>query len=89
MNAKLIALTLAALPAPALADVTLYGELKVGMGRNTITNGATSNGVQDNISLLGVKGSEIIKPGLKALWQIESRVHIDSDNRAWMAASWA
>jgi predicted porin len=87
MNAKLIALTLAALPAPALADVTLYGELKVGMGRNTITNGATSNGVQDNISLLGVKGSEIIKPGLKALWQIESRVHIDSDNSADTLAS--
>jgi predicted porin len=77
MQAKLIALTLAALPATALADATIYGTLQAGIERDSITNGATNSGVQDYVSSLGIRGTESIGNGLKALWQVETRLNID------------
>ena len=72
MNKKLIALALAALPVAAMADVTLYGTLNVGLQASSITNAAGNSGVHDYTSLLGFKGNEDLGNGLKAIWQIET-----------------
>jgi len=80
MNKSMMVGTLVLLPVAALADVTLYGTLQGGMGRNTISNGANSNAMNDNTSFIGIKGMESMGNGLKALWQVENRVHLDGNN---------
>ncbi|POZ62513.1 porin [Chromobacterium alticapitis] len=95
MNKKLIALALAALPAAAMADVTIYGSIRAGIEDNktysstfgTNAQGNPQSGVQINdwTSRIGFKGSEDVGNGLKAIWQVESRLHMDgtgSDNLA-------
>lgn len=77
MNAKLIAVVLAALPAAAMADVTLYGSMKGDLEHNSQTQMPSQNDVQDDTSLIGFKGTEDLGNGLKTVWQIESRVHLD------------
>lgn len=76
MNKKLIAVALAALPAAAMADVTLYGTLNAGVEHDTVTGGQSNNGVHDYTSIIGFKGNEDLGNGLKALWQVENRVVI-------------
>lgn len=78
MKKTLIALALAALPVAAMADVTLYGQIKGGVeytkvnGRsNSITN------VNDWGSRIGFKGEEDLGNGLKTIWQIEQSVSLD------------
>ncbi|AUH49713.1 porin [Chromobacterium sp. ATCC 53434] len=97
MNKKLIALALAALPAAAMADVTIYGTIKGGIESNKTyssslgfdSNGNPRSGVQVNdwISSIGFKGTEDLGSGLKAIWQVESRLHIDGTNGAANKAS--
>lgn len=87
MNKKLIALALAALPAAAMADVTIYGTIKAGIENNktysstfgTNAQGKPQSGMQINdwTSSIGFKGSEDLGGGLKAIWQVESRLHMD------------
>ncbi len=79
MNKKLIAVALAALPVAAMADVTLYGTLNGGLQNDKVTNQVSQNRVEDYTSLIGFKGGEDLGNGLKAIWQIESRVHIGGD----------
>lgn len=78
MKKTLIALALTALPVAAMADVTLYGQIKGGLEytkvkgqSNTITN------VNDWGSRIGFKGEEDLGNGLKAIWQIEQSVSLD------------
>lgn len=80
MNKKLIAVALAALPVAAMADVTLYGSLNAGLEHDTVTNGASNNGVHDYTSIIGFKGNEDLGNGLKAVWQVESRVVIGGNS---------
>lgn len=80
MNKKLIAVALAALPVAAMADVTLYGSLNAGLEHDTVTNGPSSNGVHDYTSIIGFKGNEDLGNGLKAVWQVESRVVIGGNS---------
>ena len=77
MNKKLIAVVLAALPVVAMADVTLYGAIKGDVESNSITNGKSQGAVQDDTSVVGFKGTEDLGNGLKTVWQVENRVHVD------------
>ncbi|SCK16701.1 porin [Vogesella sp. LIG4] len=74
---KLIVLaTLAALPAVAMADVTISGDLAVGIvnskaeGKGSLT---TENRTNGNIRFAG---SDDLGNGLKAIWQIENRINL-------------
>ena len=73
MNKKLIAAAIAAVvaaPAVSAADTTLYGKAHVSIQSND--NGATDNySVNSNASRLGVKGSEDLGDGLKAIFGYE------------------
>lgn len=77
MNKKLIAVALAALPAAAMADVTIYGTLAGSLQHDSVSNAASQNRVDDDTSILGFKGTEDLGNGLKTIWQIESRLHVD------------
>jgi len=77
MKLKLLALALSALPLCAFAEITLYGTLQGSVGRTTQSNAPTLNQVGDTGSRLGIKGTENLSDGLKAIWQIESKVHLD------------
>ncbi|MBX9265958.1 porin [Chromobacterium violaceum] len=90
MNKKLIALALAALPAAAMADVTIYGQIRGGYEYNktyssTLSKDANgkpqgSSEINDWTSRLGFKGSESLGNGLKAIWQVESAISVDGTN---------
>ncbi len=80
MNKKLIAVALAALPVAAMADVTLYGTLNAGFQNSKVTNGVSQNQVEDYTSFIGFKGKEDLGNGLKAIWQVETRIHADGTN---------
>jgi predicted porin len=82
MKRKLIAVTLAALPMVAMADVTLYGDLKASLESDTVSGQATQNKVQDNTSLLGFKGAEDLGNGLKTIWQVENRIYMDGSSNS-------
>ena len=84
MKKAIIALTVAALPFAASAEVVLYGQVK-----STITSGqvkikgsegteksATATRINDNTSRIGFKGNEKLSDDLKAIWQIEQRTSI-------------
>lgn len=84
MKKKLVAIAIAAAFAPvaAMADtgnVTLYGvaHMSVDSVSGNATSVATKRlGVNSNSSRLGVKGSEDIGDGLKAIFQIETGVNL-------------
>ena len=89
---KLIALAIAALPAAAMADVTIYGEIGGAFESNStqgiqIVNGKavqgqrqTVNRVESYNSKIGFKGNEDLGNGLKAIWQVESELNIDNSS---------
>lgn len=76
MKKSLIALAVAgAVSAPAFAatsNVDVYGVLNVAL-EDTNATGVTP-AVQDNTSRIGFKGTEDLGGGLKAVWQIESKL---------------
>ena len=80
MKKSLIALSLAALPVAAMADVTLYGQIKAGVevGQTKVkVNGveaksATTTKIADFGSRIGFKGHEHVGSDLNAIWQVES-----------------
>ncbi|KZE31512.1 porin [Crenobacter luteus] len=80
MNKKLIALALAALPAAAMADVTLYGTLKGGFENVKDDGSKAVNNVADFGSRIGFKGNEDLGNGLKAIWQVETGLRLDAPN---------
>lgn len=75
MKKSLIALTLAALPVAAMADVTLYGTIKAGV--------ETGTGIVDLGSKIGFKGQEDLGNGLKAIWQVEQKASIAGTDSGW------
>ena len=84
MKKSLIALTLAALPVAAMADVTLYGQIKAGVevsrtkekvaGQTTKSKTATE--IADYGSRIGFKGHEHLGNNLNAIWQVEQKTSI-------------
>lgn len=84
MNKRPIALFLAMLPVAAMADVTIYGTVRVGLESNksyadTASGASIANKteVNDWTSRIGFKGNEDLGDGLKAIWQVENRLHMD------------
>ena len=87
MKKTLIALALTTLPVAAMAEVVLYGQMKAGYEVNSskVTNwdrGPYLNGITDYGSRIGVKGSEDLGNGLKAIWQVESRIHLGNNTNS-------
>ncbi len=95
MKKTLIALALTALPVAAMADVTLYGQIKgginvenkkvttVGNTRKATYDGNTSSQtiVRDYGSRIGFKGEEDLGNGLKTIWQVEQSVSLGGDTK--------
>ena len=84
MKKTLIALTLAALPVAASADVILYGQIKAGVEvsqTKTKVNGVetksdTGSQIADFGSRIGFKGHEHLGNNLNAIWQVENNVNV-------------
>lgn len=89
MKKTLIALTLAALPVAAMADVTLYGQMKAGvevtqvkLGDKTAAKVGTDDtsldgaNIADFGSRIGFKGHEHLSDNLNAIWQIEQTTSV-------------
>ncbi|KLT72445.1 membrane protein [Neisseria arctica] len=84
MKKTLIALTLAALPVAASADVILYGQIKAGVevAQTKVTvdgvseKSDTTTQIADFGSRIGFKGHEHLGSGLNAIWQVENNVSV-------------
>jgi predicted porin len=75
MQKKIIALAIAAaISAPAFADTTVYGvaDVSIESTKNSVAGSFTQNGMADNASRLGVKGSEDLGNGMSATYQFET-----------------
>ena len=84
MKKTLIALTLAALPVAASADVILYGQIKAGVEVSQTktkvdgdeTKSDTGSEIADFGSRIGFKGHEHLGNNLNAIWQVENSVNV-------------
>lgn len=91
MKKTLISLAVAAalVPAAAMADtsnVTVYGKVNVSYDR--LDNDVETGGfVSSNHTRLGFKGSEDLGDGLKAVFQYETAVNLDSNTTAGAGTS--
>lgn len=87
MKKSLIALTLAALPVAAMADVTLYGTVKAGVEVSRVKNQGvktkTATQIADFGSKIGFKGQEDLGNGMKTIWQLEQKASIAGTNSGW------
>ncbi|HFA9377929.1 TPA: porin [Neisseria gonorrhoeae] len=91
MKKSLIALTLAALPVAATADVTLYGAIKAGVQtyrsvehrEGKVVGVGTGSEISDFGSKIGFKGQEDLGNGLKAVWQLEQGASVAGTNTGW------
>ena len=96
MKKSLIALTLAALPVAAMADVTLYGQIKAGVevskvklgektaeGLKKTRNSKTATEIADFGSRIGFKGHEHLGNNLNAIWQVEQNTSIAGGDKEW------
>ena len=96
MKKSLIALTLAALPVAAMADVTLYGQIKAGVEVSKVKLGEktaealektrsskTATEIADFGSRIGFKGHEHLGNNLNAIWQVEQKTSIAGGNKEW------
>jgi predicted porin len=87
MQKKLIAIAIAAVLAPAAAmadtsNINLYGRLNVSVDSlSGVTNQSTSMYVNTNSSRFGVKGSEDLGDGWKAIFQVETNVNATGTGR--------
>lgn len=87
MKKTLIALTLAALPVAASADVILYGQIKAGVEVSQTktkvggveTKSDTGSQIADFGSRIGFKGHEHLGNNLNAIWQVENNVSVAGD----------
>ena len=96
MKKSLIALTLAALPVAAMADVTLYGQIKAGVEVSKVKLGEktaealektrsskTATEIADFGSRIGFKGHEHLGSNLNAIWQVEQNTSIAGGDKEW------
>ena len=96
MKKSLIALTLAALPVAAMADVTLYGQIKAGVevskvklgektaeALETTRSSKTATEIADLGSRIGFKGHEHLGNNLNAIWQVEQETSIAGNKSGW------
>jgi predicted porin len=75
MKKTVLAVTLAALPLAAMADVTLYGKVKMAVETSMYESkkeDVTRTNIDDVGSRIGFKGTEALSSNLNAIWQIET-----------------
>ncbi len=80
MNKILLALSFATLPMAGFADVTVYGKANVSF-QSTDEKGDSVSELVSNASRIGVKGSEQLTDGLKAIYKFEYEVHLDDGDK--------
>ncbi|MCQ9326718.1 trimeric porin PorB [Neisseria dentiae] len=91
MKKSLIALSLAALPVAAFADVTLYGQIKGGVevSQTKVKEGGvttkdhTKTEIADFGSRIGFKGHEHVGNNLNAIWKVEQKTSIAGTDKGW------
>jgi predicted porin len=79
MKKKIIVAAVAAAmvaPLAAMADATVYGKVRVATQYHDRDNAADTWGMADQISRLGIKGSEDLGGGLKAVYKMEFGVNV-------------
>ncbi|MCS4534200.1 trimeric porin PorB [Neisseria montereyensis] len=93
MKKSLIALSLAALPVAAMADVTLYGQIKAGVQVSQLKVGGekskTATEIVDLGSRIGFKGHEHLGSNLNAIWQVENTVSVGGNGQGTSGGKWA
>jgi len=75
MKKTVLAVTLVALPLAAMADVTLYGKVKMAVETSMVQYGdedVTRTNIDDVGSRIGFKGTEALSSNLNAIWQVET-----------------
>jgi predicted porin len=83
---KILSLAIAtalAAPVAAMADATLYGKAHMVIQNTSVDDGTTDGDVWsvDSIdSRVGIKGSEDLSDGLKAVYQFEFKINHDDDD---------
>lgn len=82
MKKTWIALILAALPVTSLADVVLYGDIKIGaeVTKEKGKSGTTTS-IVDYGSTIGFRGSENLSDDVQVIWQLEQGVNIFGGDR--------
>ena len=83
MKKKLIAMVVsaaAAIPAVAMADVTVYGRAHVSADMLDDGGDYSELNISSNSSRLGFKGNHEINPNLKAFFQIEQEINFTNSN---------
>lgn len=81
MKKALLPLAIAALlPISALADVTVYGKANVSL-QSTDEGGEQITELVSNASRIGLKGSEDLGDGLKAIYKFEYETQIDDGDK--------
>ncbi|MDO4997645.1 MAG: porin [Neisseria sp.] len=92
MKKTLIALSLAALSTAAVADVTLYGQIRAGVEvsqtKQTGWNDKkketpVTTQIQDLGSRIGFKGHENLGNGLNAIWKLEQSTSVAGTDSRW------
>ncbi|OSI17751.1 hypothetical protein BWD09_04790 [Neisseria dentiae] len=91
MKKSLIALSLAALPVAAFADVTLYGQIKAGVEVSKVKVGSgddaarskTATEIADFGSRIGFKGHEHLGNNLNAIWKVEQKTSVAGSDAGW------
>ena len=91
MKKSRIALSVATLPVAAMADVTLYGQIKAGVevaqtkvkSNGTETKSHTTTKISDFGSRIGFKGHEHLGSDLNAIWQVEQKTSVAGTDSGW------
>ena len=68
---KFLAASVVLVALPAVADVTLYGQIKGGINVMKGEDSGTITQMEDYKSRIGFKGNEDLGNGLQAIWQVE------------------
>jgi predicted porin len=94
MNKKIIVAAVAAalaVPMAASADATVYGKVRVASQYANHSEGTADTwGMEDQVSRLGIKGSEDLGDGLKAIYQMEMGVNVgDGFGKPGGSAFWS
>jgi predicted porin len=91
MQRKLLAAAIgAAFAAPGLAqvpaEIQLYGRVNVSFERIETSPGTDNFELVDNSSRIGLRGNKELTPGLKAIFQIESRTKLDDSAGSFLSS---
>ena len=88
MSKSIMVAVLACLPAALSAQVVLYGEIKAGVSAAHVQSGQQSvvrkGTVDDFGSNIGVRGSQDLGNGVRAIWQFKVDTPVSNSNSGSM-----